>query len=86
MALQLSKTTSHGFTAENAYARIVNFSGNKDSIQVNVEVHKDEQARLDMKQPIEFYSISLALSNGATMQQMYDALKLDSNFIGAIDC
>lgn len=86
MALTKSFTTKQGFTAENAYARITNFNGNKDTIQVNVEVHKDAQARTDEKQPIETFSISLPLALGATMQQMYGALKLDSNFIDATDC
>jgi hypothetical protein len=86
MALQKSFTTAHGFTTESAYARITSFSGNKDTIQVLVEVHKDAQARTDEKQPIETFSISLPLAHGATMEQMYTALKLDSNFTNAIDC
>lgn len=86
MALQLSITTEHGFTASAAYARITNFNGNKDAIAVNVEVHKDSQARTDEKQPIANHYISLPLTYGATMAQMYTALKDDSNFTGAVDC
>lgn len=86
MAITKSFTTPMGFTADTAYARISSFNGNKDNIMVNVEVHKDAQARLDNLVPITGYSISLPLADGATMQQMYDALKLDSNFIGATDC
>jgi hypothetical protein len=86
MALQKHFTTAHGFTASAAYARITSFSGNKHTIQVNVDVHKDAQARTDEKQPIEQFSISLPLALGATMEQMYTALKLDSNFTDAIDC
>ena len=85
MAISKSVTTAQGFTAPSAYARIVTFIGNKDTIQVNVEIHKDAQARTDELQPIESFSISLNLPLGATKTQMYDALKQDSNFIGAID-
>lgn len=86
MALQLSTTTPQGFTASAAYARITSFNGNKDTIMVNVEVHKDHQARTDNLQPITSYTICLVLPMGATMEQMYTALKLDSNFTGAVDC
>ena len=86
MALQKHFTTPQGFTASAAYARITTFNGNKETIAVNVEVHKDLQARIDGKQPIEYFNISLALAEGATMQQMYTALKLDSNFLDAVDC
>ena len=86
MALTKSFTTAHGFTAADAYARITRFSGNKDTLQVDVEVHKDSQARTDLKHPIETFNISLALAEGATMAQMYTALKQDSNFIDAVDC
>jgi len=86
MALTKSFTTAHGFVAPSAYARITNFNGNRETIAVNVEVHKDSQARTDQKQPIESFNISLALAEGATMQQMYNALKLDSNFTDATDC
>lgn len=86
MALTKSFTTPQGFTAPSAYARIISFNGNKDTIQVNVEVHRDAQARTDQLQPIEQFSISLPLALGATMEQMYTALKLDSNFTDATDC
>lgn len=86
MALQLHIETSQGFTASTAYARITSFSGNKECISVNVEVHKDAQARIDEKQPIAQHYISLPLTEGATMAQMYAALKQDSNFTNAIDC
>jgi len=85
MAITKSFTTLQGFTAPDAYARIVTYVGNKDTISVNVVVHKDAQARLDGLQSIADYGIILTLPNGATMTQMYDALKQDSNFTGAVD-
>jgi hypothetical protein len=86
MALQKSFTTAHGFTAEEAYARITTFSGDKDTISVNVEVHKDVQARTEHKQPISVFVISLALPFGASMTEMYVALMEDSNFIDSQSC
>lgn len=85
MALQMEITTGQGFTAYSAYARIKTFNGDKDTIMVDVEVHKDSQSKIDQKQPIGSYNICLPLALGATMAQMYVALKLNSNFVGAID-
>jgi hypothetical protein len=86
MALQLHFETAQGFIASAAYARIILFTGNKDSIMATVEVHKDAQARLDCKESLMCKNISLALPYGASMAQMYEALKLDSNFTNAVDC
>lgn len=86
MALTKQFTTPHGFTTENAYARIKNFNGTKDSIMVDVEVHKDEAARIAELQPIAQFSVSLPLTNGSSMEDMYEQLKLDSNFENAQDC
>ena len=86
MAITKSITTTQGFVAPVAYAHITSFNGVKDSIQVNVTAYRDLEARTNELEPIAFYTISLALANGASMQQMYDALKLDSNFLGAMDC
>lgn len=86
MALQLNLETPQGFSASAAYARITSFNGTKENIGVQVSVHKDAQARTDEKQPIATHYISLPLAEGATMVQMYAALKQDSNFTGAIDC
>jgi hypothetical protein len=86
MALTKAFTTPQGFSANNAYARIKHFNGTKNSIMVDVEVHKDEAARTAEMQPIANFTLSLDLQNGATMLQMYEAVKLDSNFEGAQDC
>ncbi len=86
MALQKEFTTAQGFHAPSAYARITHFSGTKDVLQVNVEVHKDLAARELELQPIAQYTLSLPLTHGATMSDMYAAIKLDSNFLDATDC
>ena len=84
MALRIQYQSVMGFTAPTAYAHITSYSGNKSSIQCNIDIWYDFTKVNDA--PIGSISISLALPDGATMAQMYDALKLDGNFINAIDC
>ena len=85
MALQISYQSAMGFTAPSAYAHITSYSGNKSTIQCNIDIYYDVTTK-DTSQPIGSLVISLALADGATMAQMYDALKQDGNFAGAIDC
>ena len=85
MALQISYQSAMGFTAPTAYAHITSYSGNKNTIQCNVDVFYDAATK-DTSIPIGSLVISLPLADGATMEQMYQALKQDGNFTGAIDC
>ena len=84
MALQISYQSAMGFTAPTAYAHITSYSGNKNTIQCNIDVYYDA-TKLD-NAPIGSLVISLPLADGATMEAMYNALKQDGNFTGAIDC
>ena len=83
MALQLQYQSAMGFTAPTAYAHITSYSGNKSSIQCNIDIYYDSSKINDA--PIGSFVISLPLIDGATMTQMYTALKLDGNFAGSID-
>lgn len=85
MAITKSITTAQGFIATDAYIKITTFMGYKGSIQLNVDVYKDQQASIDNLQVVASHVIGITLLNGATMQQMYDALKLLPEFSGAID-
>jgi len=85
MALQSSYTSAQGFTVPEAYSRIKTFVGSKSGIRVTVEIYYDKAARDSNKQPIAMELVQLPLENGATMDQMYTALKLDPRFAGAID-
>lgn len=85
MALQKEFTTEYGFLAPAAYVRIITFNGDKTVIMVNIEVHKDSEARFNGLKPIATFSTGLSLTYGATIQQMYDALKLLPEFSGAVD-
>ena len=83
MALQISYKTQMGFTAEQAYARITSYRGNKLDLQVNVTIYNNIDSANDRELTIE--QKDLHLQYGATMEQMYDALKLLPEFSGAID-
>lgn len=85
MALMISLTTSQGFEVPHAYARITMWQGLRDSIQVIVEIHKDRVARETGLQSIDIKPFQLNIENGATMQQMYDALKDELYFLNAED-
>ena len=86
MAISIEISTPQGFTVGDAYVRIARFIGTKLYIQVQVEIYKDLQARLDDKQTIERMNIDLPLPNGATLEEMYAALKLLPEFTNAVDC
>lgn len=85
MALQSSFTAPQGFTAPEAYTRITTFMGSKMGIRATYEVHYDKASRDAGKQPIAIEITQLNIANGATLQQMYDVIKLNSKFAGAID-
>ena len=86
MALQFQYQTTMGFTAQAAYARITGFNGDKLSTICNIDVYNDSTAAHNGLQPIGYIQSLLVLPDGGNMSQMYDALKLDGNFAGAIDC
>lgn len=83
MALQLNYTTRMGFTAPEAYARIKAFTGTKTGVTVAVEFFYDAAAKTAL--PVGTGTYSLTLPNGATMTQMYDALKVLPAFTEASD-
>lgn len=85
MALQTSYQTRMGFTAPSAYVRIKDFVGNKSDIRVTLEVYFDLASRSNYQSPIGMEMAHLAISDGATMQDMYNALKLQPLFINAVD-
>ena len=83
MALQLSFTTPSDILLPTAYAHIAGFGGTKEGLQLQITVWKDAAARLANKQPVAAFSQKIALTDGATMDQMYTALKLQSLFTSA---
>ena len=90
MALQLNLTqTQFGSPAPQAYAKITNFFGNKDNIQVQVAVYFSKDARdANMSTVMEHaHYIGLAdlAGKGELMTAIYTVLKTMSTYLGATD-
>ena len=88
MALQLNlASTQFGVPAPQAYARITNFFGSKDSIQVQVAIHYDANARHgNMSTVLEHaHYINLEDLKGDLIPAIYGVLKTFSQYEGAID-
>ena len=85
MALQITYQTQMGFIATEAYVRIVSFSGDKDTIIANTVMYFNKASREAGADSIGNLTVFLPLQYGATMQEMYEALKLQEPFINAID-
>jgi hypothetical protein len=90
MALKLAKQTQFGPMAENAYAKITNYHGTKDSVQVQVAIYYDEESRHANRSQIAdgAHYISLAdLPEGvAFIPAIYEVLKTMADYQGAEDC
>ena len=90
MALQLNLTqTQFGSPAPQAYAKITNFFGNKDNIQVQVAVYFSKDARdANMSTVMEHaHYIGLAdlAGKGELMTAIYTVLKTMAQYQGATD-
>ena len=90
MALKLSlQQTQFGVPAPEAYARVTNFFGNKDNIQVQVAVYFNKDARdANMSTVMEHaHYIGLAdlAGKGELMTAIYTVLKTMSTYEGSTD-
>jgi hypothetical protein len=88
MALKLSlATTQFGVPAPQAYARITNFFGTKDQIQVQVAVYYNEEARHSNMATVkeEAHYIALEDLKGDLIPAIYEVLKTFSQYEGAVD-
>lgn len=86
MALKLSITTPYGYTAPEAYAKIQSFSGTQDFIDVVIYFYYNQAARDNNLPCIQTRNVPLSITNGASLEQMYTAVKLDDFFQDSIDC
>ena len=89
MALKLSlATTQFGVPAPQAYARITNFFGTKDQIQVQVAVYYDEAARQGNMATVreDAHYIAIESLQGDLIPAIYEVLKTFSQYAGAEDC
>jgi hypothetical protein len=89
MALQLSlPQTQFGVPAPKAYARITNFFGTKDQIQVQVAIYYDEAARQGNMATVKENAHYIAIESlkGDIIPAIYEILKTFSDYEGAVDC
>ena len=90
MALQLNLTqTQFGSPAPQAYAKITNFFGNKDNIQVQVAVYFSKDARdANMSTVMEhahYIAIEDLNGKGDLIPAIYGVLKTMAPYLGATD-
>jgi hypothetical protein len=88
MALKLSVETQFGVPAPEAYARITNFFGTKDQIQVQVAIYYNEDARHSNKAIVKdnAHHINMEDLQGDLIPAIYEVLKTFSDYAGAEDC
>ena len=88
MALQINlPTTQFGVPAPQAYARVTNFFGNKENIQVQVAVHFNQSARqANMATVLEHaHYINIEDLKGDLLPAIYGVLKTMSQYAGSTD-
>ena len=88
MALKISAVNpTTGETTTTAYARITNFFGTKDQIQVQVAIHASEDARQGNMQTIKenAHYIGVEDLKGDLIPAIYGVLKTYTDYAGATD-
>lgn len=89
MALKLKlEQTQFGVPAPEAYARITNFFGNKDQMQVQVAIYYNKDARDGNMSTVreEAHYINIEDLKGDIIPAIYDVLKKLETFKNAKDC
>jgi hypothetical protein len=88
MALKLNlEQTQFGVPAPEAYARITNFFGTKDNIQVQVAIYFNEDARQGNMATVKENAHYIAIEDlkGDLIPAIYKVLKTFSDYEGAVD-
>ena len=90
MALKLSVQTQFGVPAPEAYARITNFYGTKDQLQVQVAIYYDENARQSnmatVKENAHYIGVADLAGKGDIIPAIYEVLKTMADYQNATDC
>jgi len=90
MALRLQVATQFGVPAPEAYARITNFFGTKDQVQVQVAIYFNEEARqgnmATVKENAHYIGLADLPEGKAFIPAIYEVLKTFSDYAGAEDC
>ena len=87
MALKLSVETQFGAPAPDAYARITNFFGTKDQLQVQVAIYYNEDARHSNMSTVKENAHYIAMEDlkGDLIPAIYEVLKTFSQYEGSVD-
>ena len=88
MALRIQAVNNtNGQSETMAYARITNFFGTKDQVQVQVEIHATEEARRAGWPSIQqqAHYINMADLQGDLIPAMYNVLKTFTQYAGSTD-
>jgi hypothetical protein len=89
LALKIQATNStNGQQETQAYARITNFFGTKDQIQVQVEIHATEEARRAGWPSIQqqAHYVNMESLQGDLIPAIYAVLKTFTQYADAQDC
>ena len=88
MALKLNlASTQFGVPAPQAYAKITNFFGTKDQIQVQVAIYFNEEARQGNMATVKENAHYIAIEDlkGDIIPAIYEVLKTFTDYEGAVD-
>lgn len=89
MALQLSIITEEGIVLNNAYFRVMSYSGDMNQVNVLLVAHANQQARIDDKKEVERRFLTLSTPSGDIGSDMvawcYNQIKLLPDYSSAID-
>ena len=89
MALKLSVPTQFGPSADEAYAKITNFYGTKDQIQVQVAIYFNKEARdgnlSTVKENAHYIAVADLPEGMAFIPAIYEVLKIMADYQGAVD-
>jgi hypothetical protein len=88
MALKLSVATQFGVPALEAYAKITNFYGTKDQLQVQVAIYFNADAREQNLSTVKENAHYIAMEDlkGDLIPAIYEVLKTMADYQGAEDC
>jgi len=88
MALKITAiNNTNGQSETQAYARITNFFGTKDQIQVQVAIYYNEDARHGNMATVKENAHYIAIEDlkGDLIPAIYEVLKTFSDYEGAVD-
>lgn len=86
MALKFKLKTSFGIELQDAYAKILDYTGNKDMLTYRVLVYANEQARNDLADTVYSFTYETVPPTENILPSLYAHLKTFELFANAEDC